>query len=94
MSIDGKRLAKKLAKKFWEVACSDDRVKGDIYAQDCDVLAEIALPLIVAAVTDEVRKSHPKTDAWGGRCAICLTPYPCATAKRLDGIDAAAGVGR
>ena len=55
-----------------------------------------ALPVIVGAVTDEIRRLH-LIQAWhthsaaGYECETCLAPYPCPTRSLLDALDAESG---
>lgn len=72
---------------------------------DADGAAAAALPVIVAAVTDEVRALHHERhgaymvrDANDGLvereyhfCRGCGATYPCPTVRLLDAIDIAAG---
>lgn len=40
-----------IAKRFWHLACTDNRVKGDIYPEDCDVFAEAVHALLTSQPT-------------------------------------------
>jgi hypothetical protein len=62
-----------IAKRFWHLACTDNRVKGDIYPEDCDVFAEAVHALLAAQPTarevaakalDEYRAGLPDGTEW------------------------------
>lgn len=96
MSIDRENLIEAAARAEWATAWPGVPVLPWVdQAEGFKAGVAAALPVIVAAVTDEVRKLHTNRCASpycdGGACHECIKPYPCPTKRLLDEIDAAAG---
>jgi hypothetical protein len=105
--IDREKLIEDAAKAEWAAVWPE--VPWVDQAGEFEAGTAAALPVVVAAVTDEVRKLHAPIDAmmYGQNtvtavkvCAACGTDngswqrHPCPTVRLLDEIDAAAGVTR